>query len=180
MYLTKEIFLERCSKLDKHYWREGSAYRWDYMSHVISMLKIMGAKNICEAGTYYMPLNDESFLIELERQHLVNRDGEIQDLNVVPFSFLDYDDYINGNCFGAFDCFVALQVWEHLENQLEAFNHVCEISKNVILSFPYKWNHGDDRHRGIDDKKIAEWTGGKKPVYETVIHNRKICVWVNE
>lgn len=175
MYLTKEIFLERCSKLDKHYWREGSAYRWDYMSHVISMLKIMGAKNICEAGTYYMPLNDKSWLLELEEKHLVNSRGMIQDLNSIPFSGHDLFEMDK-----PFDCFVALQVWEHLENQTEAFNHVCEISKNVILSFPYLWNHGDAQHRGIDNKKIAEWTGNKKPVYETIIHNRKICVWVNE
>lgn len=170
MYLTKETFTERCSSLDKHYWREGSAYRWDYMSHVISLMKMMKVKKICEAGTFYMPLNDESFLLELEYVHLINSSGKICDLNNPPY-------FTDG---GKFDCFVALQVWEHLENQLEAFNYVCEISKNVILSFPYLWKHGDAMHRGIDDKKIAEWTGNKKPIYETVIHSRKICVWVNE
>jgi len=53
------------------------------------------------------------------------------------------------------------------------------ISHNVILSFPYKWNHGDHMHKGIDDEKIAEWTCGKEPDEIELIKNRIIYFWKN-
>ncbi len=38
----------------------------------------------------------------------------------------------------AYDLFIALQVWEHLERkQKEAFEEVMRTSKAAILSFPY-------------------------------------------
>jgi len=72
---------------------------------------------------------------------------------------------------------VALQVMEHLENHPNIFTEIKRISKNIILSFPFEWSHGDEQHRGIDDKKILSWTD--KWDEEIIIQRRKICIWRN-
>src|SRR4030042_4862179 len=158
MFLTKEKLNARVKELNSHYWNEGASYRWEYMSWVIEKLKKMGAESICEAGVSRMPLNDLSYIIEYPDY----------DLNKTPYSIKNratgevYDSPNNK----IFDCFVALQVWEHLDKQEKAFREVMRISKSAILSFPYKWTSGDMRQRKIDEKVIAKWTCDVKP--ETV------------
>lgn len=169
MFLTKNKFEKQVEDLRDEYWIEGASYRWDYMAHVISMLKKMKAKKICEGGAYYMPLSDKSTLIDKEGDTLINEKGVIHDLNETPFPFEDKE----------FDCFVALQVWEHLASPLVAFEEACRISKNIILSVPYMWTWGDSMHKGITDEKILKWVGGKKWDEEAVIRRRKIMLWKN-
>jgi len=169
MFLTKKSFEKKVKKLDHEYWNEGYSYRWDYMSYVIETLKKIGAKNICESGSFYIPLNSKSTLLENAKEELVNDRGEVHDLNDIPYPFEDDE----------FDCFVALQVWEHIENHPHAFEEACRISKNVILSIPYMWDWGDDMHKGIDDEKILSWVSGKKWDEEKIIHRRKILLWKN-
>jgi SAM-dependent methyltransferase len=163
--LTEKTFYEKVAKLKSHYWNEGASYRWEYMNFVIDEIEKRGYKNVCEAGAYYMPLSEESTLIEISKIHLVNRSGVIHDLNIIPYPFADKQ----------FDCFVALQVMEHLENHPDIFKEIKRISKNIILSFPFMWSHGDEQHRGIDDKKILSWTEPWGD--EVVIQKRKICIW---
>ena len=47
--------------------------------------------------------------------------------------------------------------------QQEAFAEVMRISKNALLSFPYKWNQPGNVHHGIDENKINVWTLGVEP-----------------
>lgn len=167
MYLTKKIFINRVKNLNNAYWNEGYKYRWEYMGAVIDMMKSVGAVNTLEMGTFYIPLNDNSYLLELDIKYLVTGRGKIYDLNKIPYPIPDK----------TFDCAVALQVWEHLENQPGAFSELCRISKNIILSFPYQWKHGDKMHRGIDDEKISKWTNGLIPYETKLIKTRKIYFW---
>jgi hypothetical protein len=148
------------------YWNEGYRYRWKYMKAVIEYLKSMNAQITLEMGCMYIPLNDQSHQIELEQKQIVTGFGCVHDLNKPRYP------YINKY----FDCAVALQVWEHLDNHRAAFNELCRISKNVILSLPYKWTHGDKRHNNIDDDKILSWTG-RQWDNEKIVIQRKICVW---
>lgn len=163
-YLTREKFLEKVESSGSKYWREGKNYRWQYMSAVIDILKEIcpDDSRLIEAGTSGMPLSDRSFLYEYPEY----------DLNVVPFK-------INGQRIEnyQFDCFTALQVFEHLDNQSAAFREVMRIAKSAVLSFPYKWNFGDKRHRGIDGKKIETWTCGVKPELIKIINHRAIYHW---
>jgi hypothetical protein len=117
---------------------------------------------LIEAGTSGMPLSDKSFLYEYPEY----------DLNVTPFK-------INGERINnyQFDCFTALQVWEHLDNQSAAFQEVMRISKSAVLSFPYKWTWGDVRHKGIDGKKIEKWTCGVVPESIKIINHRAVYYW---
>jgi hypothetical protein len=156
-YLTHEQFLERVEKSQSRYWREGASYRWKYMERAIFHMQRLGAEKIIEAGASGMPLCHGSFLFDFPKY----------DLNITPYGFEDK----------SFDVFVALQVWEHLDNQPQAFAEVMRISRAAVLSIPYMWTHGDARHRGIDDKKIAEWTLGEKPEIIETIGSRKLYVW---
>jgi len=166
-YLTHKKYLQKIKSLNMPYWNEGRRYRWDYMLPVIEYMKSIGAVNTLEMGTMRLPLNNTSYQFELKKSDIVTKRGKIQDLNNPPFGFKD----------NHFDCAVALQVFEHLDNQAETFKELCRISKNVVLSFPFKWNHGDSRHRGIDEKKIAEWTCNKKPDNVILIKDRIIYFW---
>ena len=154
MWITRDKFLDRVKELNSNYWNEGKDYRWEYMSAVIQMGQRLEAEKIIEAGASDIPLNNESYLFSYPEH----------DLDKVPYKFNDKH----------FDLFIALQTWEHLTNQQEAFKEVMRISKHAILSFPYKWKHGDAQHRDIDERKIEKWTCGVKPVQTMLIKNRII------
>jgi hypothetical protein len=169
-YLTRETFLKKVEASGSKYWQEGKNYRWQYMSYVIDRLKEIcpDDSKLIEAGTSGMPLSDRSYLYEYPEC----------DLNQIPFRLKTLrEPIIDKN----FDCFVALQVWEHLDNQSAAFQEVMRISKSAILSFPYMWPKSkghDARHVGIDDIKIKQWTCGVKPEKTKLINNRMVCVWI--
>lgn len=160
-YLTRETFLEKVEQSGSKYWQEGKNYRWKYMSAVIDILKEIcpDDSKLIEAGTSGMPLSDKSFLYEYPEYNL----------DVTPFK-------INGNRVEnyQFNCFTALQVFEHLDNQSAAFQEVMRIAKSAVLSFPYKWTWGDSRHKGITGKKIEKWTCGVVPEKIKIINHRAI------
>lgn len=171
MYLTHSTFLEKVEQSGSKYWREGKNYRWQYMSAVIDILKEIcpDDSKLIEAGTSGMPLSDVSTLYEYPEC----------DLNVVPYMTCIEDESetavrIPNHCY---DAFVALQVWEHLDNQSVAFQEVMRIAKSAVLSFPYKWTWGDARHKGIDGKKIEKWTCGVVPEKIKIINKRAVYYW---
>ena len=92
-----------------NYWEEGYKYRWQYMDYVIAQAVKIGGQKIIEAGASGMPLFKDSFLFDYPEY----------DLNNIPYKFKDKE----------FDTFIALQVWEHLEKQSDAFREVMRISK---------------------------------------------------
>ena len=173
-YLTRETFLQRVEQSGSKYWQEGKNYRWQYMEYVISILKEIcpDDSRLIEAGTSGMPLSDVSTLYEYPER----------DLNIVPYMTCIEDEpetavRIPNYCY---DAFVALQVWEHLDNQSAAFQEVMRIAKSAVLSFPYKWPAGkghDARHVGIDGKKIEKWTCGVVPEQIRIINHRAIYHW---
>lgn len=165
-YITHDEFLKRVETMNSNYWNEGKGYRWDYISYVIDQAQQLGAVRTIEAGASGIPLNSDSYLFDLPEH----------DLNIIPYH-IKIDDGGAPIHDKYYDCFIALQVWEHLDNQAAAFREVMRISKAAILSFPYMWNHGDKRHRGIDDAKIKAWTCGVEPQSVKIIHHRAIYVW---
>lgn len=182
-YLTTATFNAAVARLNSKYWNEGGRYRWLYMSYVIDQLKRLKIRQsrLCEAGASGMPLSSESYRMDYP-QH---------DLNCIPYrtieniplspiyrgKFMEKHTVISDKYF---DCFIALQVWEHLDKQAEAFREVMRISKYAILSFPYKWPRGkghDKRHVGIDDRIISRWTCGVRPIDKKLIHHRMVMTW---
>lgn len=166
-FLTKEEYFKRANEIK--YWRKTRNERWKYMSVVLEELKRHNPNSILEAGTNALPLSKDSYVLASRQSDLVNKNGIIHDLDEFPYPFQDKQ----------FDFFVALQVWEHLKNKQRAFQEICRISKNIILSFPYKWGKSDKSHNNIDDEMISKWTNGVKPTYTKLVGKRKIYFWIN-
>jgi hypothetical protein len=133
-----------------------------YMSKVIDLLKDMSAEVTCEAGAWDMPLNSNSFLFDYPKMNL----------DIIPYPFVDKQ----------FDCFIALQVFEHITKQSIAFTEIMRVSRNAILSFPYKWKCPGNVHDNIDEVKISEWTNHIEPAVKILIpsevgNERLVCMW---
>jgi len=168
MYLDRQTFLEKVKASGSRYWDEGKNYRWQYMEYVIDLLKELcpDDNKLCEVGTFGIPLSDKSF----------DMIYPVLDLDETPYRY-NNTTFKNIIPDKSYKFFVALQVFEHLDKQPEAFREVMRISKVAILSFPYRWSWGDKRHKGITRDTINKWTCNIKPARENIINNRLILTW---
>lgn len=173
MLLTQDEYNKKIKLLNIPYWNESGKYRWKYIQPVRNILSDIGAEKILECGCMGLPINSTSTLIELSRADLVTESGIIHDLNNLPLPFENK----------TFDCVVMLQVFEHLKKQPEIFKELQRISKNIILSFPYRWTRGDGMHKGITPEKISQWTCGVYPDKKIIIQfsknktDRAVYLW---
>jgi len=137
--------LSEFRELEKHDpYYEG---RWKYFKKVIGIINRESFKCVLELGPYKQPIVHGSDIMDI-RADFTNLTYE-HDATNIPWPIEDKK----------YDLFIALQVWEHLENKKQdAFNEVMRISKMAILSFPLNWNCPGDCHHGITKKDIAEWT----------------------
>jgi hypothetical protein len=88
----------------------------------------------------------------------------VHDATSVPWPFAD----------GAYDLFVALQVFEHLKGQQqEAFAEVRRICRNAIISVPIGWKMDDPRncHHRISKQMALSWFAPTVPT-RIVVGNR--------
>jgi len=176
-YLNKEHYIQKVNRLNDIYWSETFNGRWNYLSVVINQLKLINPQTVLELGAYKINLTNISDNMDLELSYIdpdnISNKTYIQDATSLPWDIPDK----------YYDVFVALQVFEHFENQKqsEVFNEAMRISKNVILSLPYKWNKPDDlMHHMIDDKKIKKWTNSAIPekiVYINVPKKRRRVIY---
>jgi len=159
-YLSKSSLSKRVAKLNDDYWNRSWERRWIYMWPVIVELRKLNPNTIIELGAYKINLTNISDNMDLEYDFIdidnLNNKIYIQDATKLPWNIPDK----------YYDVFIALQVFEHFENnnQGNVFNEVARISKNAILSFPYKWESKSDMsHYMIDEKIIAKWTNNITP-----------------
>lgn len=146
----------------------GSNYyigRWEYFKEVIEIIKGQNIRSVLEIGPGLLPIVKNSDVIINPEEDAFGRPQEIFgkvltfDATTKPWPILDKQ----------YDLFIALQVWEHLDNkQSRAFREVMRISKMAILSFPYHWDGGEEKpshraHRDIDRELIEDWTFNVKP-----------------
>jgi hypothetical protein len=163
VFLTKSRYLQRVEELEDIYWKRTAEERWKYMQVALHWLVKLNPQSMCEAGTNGMQLNTLSTVL---------LDYPLFDLNQIPYPFTDKQ----------FDCFVALQVWEHLKEQKKAFTEAKRISKNIILSVPYLWTSKMTRytnHRDIGRRTIKEWAGGIPPTRFKIVGEKSkiVCLW---
>lgn len=140
--------------------------RWEYYKKVIDLIRRLEVSNVLELGPGFLPIVPSSdVMLSPEDDKYGRPDGVegrviIQDATIKSWPIPDKH----------YDLFIALQVWEHLDNkQQRAFREVRRISKRAILSFPYRWSGGDQSslhraHRDIDKELIGDWTLNTTPV----------------
>lgn len=181
IYLDRQTYEDKIGRLeaagwndghDLRYWRLGMNPRWEYMSVVIEELKHILPWTILELGAYGINLakisdNMDQFVSIVDPDNRGNK-MYIQDAAVLPW---DIEDKY-------YDAFVGLQVFEHLKgNQSRIFDEIVRVSKNCILSFPYRWNLPGDVHHMVDEEVIAGWTNHHIPVKVIKVGIRIIYVF---
>lgn len=139
--------------------------RWEYFKEVLKIIQNEEIKNVIELGPGLLPIVKNSDLIMNPEEDSFGRPNENKG-KVYTFDATTKPWPINDK---KYDLFIALQVWEHLDNkQSRAFREVMRISKMAILSFPYHWDGGEEKpshraHRDIDREIIEDWTLKLKP-----------------
>jgi Methyltransferase domain len=74
----------------------------------------------------------------------------VHDVTSIPWPFAD----------GAYDLFVALQVFEHLgASQNAVFQEVARVARHAIISVPIDWDMDDPRncHHQISNERALSW-----------------------
>jgi hypothetical protein len=161
--MTYEDFEDVLAKTESDYY-EG---RWAYFSRVVEIIEAQNdIHKVLELGPSALPVVKDGDVMVFPKEDKWGRPIQkasreyAHDATMTPWPISDK----------AYDLFIALQVWEHLGGrQKEAFQEVMRISRMAILSFPYLWNCPKDNanypeHHMIDEKIIAGWTLGVKPV----------------
>ena len=139
--------------------------RWEYFKEVISIIENHTYKDIVELGPGCMPLVKYADVILNPLDDQFGKPNEAFG-NVYTFDATQKPWPIPDK---AYDLFIALQVWEHLDNkQTRAFREVMRIAKAAVLSFPYQWDGGEEKpshraHKDIDMELIHDWTLGVAP-----------------
>ena len=154
-FITLEDFKKTAAE-DKYYHLE----RWELYSRVVDILKGMDIQSSLELGPHLLPIVHDGHTMD-KRDTLP---PTIQhDATVVPWPIER-----------RYDCFIALQVWEHLKgNQQAAFSEVQKFADNAVLSFPYKWDcPKNPSHHSITCDTIEKWTNGFSPESITVVPSK--------
>jgi SAM-dependent methyltransferase len=128
--------------------------RWVYLRHVAKWVRELAPASVLEVGPgphRFVPGSDT-----------LDLDGSasptfLQDAGAAPWPIAD----------GTYALVLGLQCWEHFRGkQLVAFREAQRVAGSgghVLLSIPYRWEDTNKTHRGIDDERIRDWTGGVAP-----------------
>lgn len=139
--------------------------RWEYFKEVIQIVQEEDFQSVVELGPGLFPIVKNADVILNPEEDSFGRPSVFVgntyrfDATTKPWPIADKQ----------YDLFIALQVWEHLDNkQSRAFREVMRISKAAILSFPYQWEGGEEKpshraHRYLDRELIEDWTLRIKP-----------------
>lgn len=105
-----------------------------------------------ELGPNLRPLLYGADVIDVRHWPGLEAEGRviIHDARVAPWPIRDR----------AYDLFVALQVFEHLEGaQPIAFREVARVARSAIISLPIDWNVDDttDAHHGLTNDRALAW-----------------------
>ncbi len=167
------------------YYYEG---RWEYFNKVLNIIKAEKINSAVELGPGLLPIIKNSDIILNPEEDFFGK-PEYAKGEILKFDATNKNWPIKDK---EYDLFIALQVWEHLDNkQSRAFREAMRISKTIILSFPYLWDGGEEKHshrahRDIDRDLIIDWAMGIEPTKIIEIKRtgkefskgpRLICFW---
>lgn len=146
-YVTRQDF-DAIAAQDKYY---KSTERWDLYEAASDIIRDINPESVLELGPYRLPIVPDGHTMD---RHTSLKPTYAHDACVFPWP-VDRE----------YDVFVALQVWEHLEdNQQQAFREVQRFASHAVLSFPFEWNcPKNPSHHGITRETIADWTLNCEP-----------------
>ena len=155
--------------------------RWGYTSVALAqaadLITRHGLKNALEMGTPVRPVIVGADVIDIHKKPQLRPDVQvtIHDATVAPWPAADKQ----------YDLFVALQVFEHLQDkQAQAFMEVRRIARHAIISLPIDWDMADPTncHYRIPHERVLSWFAPVVPtrVVEGSLVKRKRLVYVFE
>lgn len=136
--------------------------RWPYMSvaarEVADLISRYRLRTALELGPHLRPLIVGADAMVLSPTEDLDAEGSVivQDARETPWAVPD----------GAYDLFVALQVFEHLDGrQSAAFGEVCRVARHAVISLPIDWVLEDatDIHHGIPQERVLGWFAPRVP-----------------
>lgn len=136
--------------------------RWPYMSaagrEASALISRHHLHSALELGPHLRPLIVGADVMVLSPNEGLDAEGRIVvgDARVTPWAVPD----------GAYDLFVALQVFEHLDDrQGAAFREVCRVARHALISLPIDWvmNDPTDCHHGITEEQVLGWFAPRVP-----------------
>ena len=154
--MTFEDFNDLLNGSNKNYYTG----RWEYFKEVIQIIDSIEISSALEIGPGFLPVIKNADLLLSPKEDQFGSPEKIEnkmiahDITEKAWPIKDKE----------YDIAVALQVWEHLDNkQGRAFRELMRITKRAILSFPYLWEGGEDKHmhrihHNIDKYIIGDWT----------------------
>ena len=154
--MTVEDFNNLLNSPNKNYYTG----RWEYFKEVIELIESIELNSALEIGPGFFPVIKNADLLLSPKEDQFGS-PEKMDNKIIIHDISEKRWPIENK---EYDITVALQVWEHLDNkQGRAFRELIRISKRAILSFPYLWKGGEDKHmhrihRNIDKDIIGDWT----------------------
>lgn len=144
--------------------------RWRYTAVALAEAATLIARHdittALEVGAPVKPILAGAHV--MDRRHRAELDPSvdvtIHDATVIPWPFEDKQ----------FGLFVALQVFEHLnDRQPEAFREVRRIARHAVISLPIDWEMDDPAnvHHRIPEERVLSWFAPVVPT-RTVEGNR--------
>lgn len=136
--------------------------RWTYMEaagrEAAGLIERHGLRTALELGPHIRPLIVGADVMVLETNEDLDAEGavHVQDARATPWPMAD----------GAYDLFIALQVFEHLgDRQADVFREVCRVARNAIISLPIDWVLDDptDIHHGLTNERVLGWFAPRQP-----------------
>lgn len=132
--------------------------RWSYVAAATdaaaALIERHDLKTAIELGPKFRPVIIGADVMDREARAC---DGRmiVHDATEVPWPIAD----------GAYDLFVALQVFEHLtDSQEAAFAEVRRIARHAIVSLPIDWDvPSDDEHHGVTNERALSWFASSVP-----------------
>jgi hypothetical protein len=149
--------------------REQKYYRgrWPYMSTARDAARDLidryNLRTALELGPHLRSLIVGADVIELRNRDDIELEGRliVHDATVAPWPVSDK----------AYDLFVGLQVFEHLDDrQRAAFAEVRRVAKHAIISVPIDWvmRNPTDCHHQISREKVLSWFAPIAPTHVLV------------
>ena len=164
------------------------AGRWPYLRFAAEMAANVEAPpdRVLELGAYHLAIVPDCHTMDIRADLTPTF---VHDARITPWPI----------AAGAYDLFIALQVFEHLGGpasgaQERAFAEIRRVlappsatssgpsgGGTAILSFPYQWAREAGWHGGIDLDVITRWAGGRRPGWHAVVGDRTariVCGWM--
>jgi SAM-dependent methyltransferase len=136
---NKTMFDKLCERVP-HYYGE---HRWHYHERAIHAMMELAPLNALELGPFLFPLAQESVILDKRPD---TKFGDLygalpnefvsHNLNDRPWPFSDRQ----------FDCIIALQVLEHVNDTVAALNEIKRIAATAVISMPFEWTTGPADH----------------------------------